>query len=83
VRNVQSQSVRPVLPSHLYHLERVTIVTDGFHAPRAIYLCRHFGMDAVALSCRKEAVNRWYWVYHAREYLARVKAVWDVTFKAE
>jgi SanA protein len=62
----------------IYHLQTVTIITDTFHAPRAIYLCRHFGIDADAFCYGDESIGFWSLRYHAREWFARVKAVLQV-----
>jgi SanA protein len=59
-------------------LKTVTVITDEFHAPRAIFLCRHFGIDAVAFCGDKEPSSYWLFRVEAREYLARVKALIDV-----
>ena len=62
----------------VYHLQKIIIITDVFHAPRAIFLCRHFGIDAVAFCQDKESFGFWFIRYHAREWLARVKAFGQV-----
>jgi vancomycin permeability regulator SanA len=56
------------------------VVTQGYHLPRAVYLCRSVGIDAEGLS-----VPDWGHVptdrmvhYQAREVLADMKALWDV-----
>jgi vancomycin permeability regulator SanA len=56
------------------------VVTQGYHLPRAVYLCRSVGIDAEGLR-----VPDWGHVptdkmvhYQAREVLADVKALWDV-----
>ena len=56
---------------------RVTLITDDFHAPRAVFLARHTGLDAVAFSAgpvslKSSARSR------VRELGARVKAVLDI-----
>lgn len=58
----------------LYHLHKIIIVTDGFHAPRTIYLSHHFGIDAVAFCHGEEPFGFWAMRYKAREWLACVKA---------
>jgi SanA protein len=63
-----------------FHLQKVLIITDDFHAPRAIFLCRHFGIDAVAFVSGKEPMDIWYFRHRLREYFARVKAVIDTRF---
>jgi SanA protein len=62
----------------IYHLQKVTIITDSFHAPRSIFLCKHFGIDAVAFCHGKEPVGFWPVRSRVREWLACVKAVFEV-----
>ena len=62
----------------VYHLQKIIIITDAFHAPRSIFLCRHFGIDAVAYCPDKEPFGFWFMRYHVREWLARVKAFCEV-----
>lgn len=64
--------------SDIYHLSKVIIVTDAFHAPRAIFLCRHFGIDAVAICPEKEPFGFWSLRYSVREYFARLLAFFEV-----
>jgi SanA protein len=66
--------------SQTFHLQKVLIITDGFHAPRSIFLCRSFSLDAVAFVSGNEPVNIWYYKHRLREYFARVKAVIDTSF---
>jgi SanA protein len=63
-----------------FHLQKVLIITDDFHAPRSIFLCRHFGIDTVAFVSGKEPMDIWYFKHRLREYFARVKAVIDTCF---
>jgi len=55
------------------------LVTQGFHLPRAIFLCNSFGVDAVGV----KADNYYYLkrlrlIWNIREILATAQAVWDV-----
>jgi len=56
---------------------KLTLITDDFHAPRAVFLSRHFGIDAVAFSAEPVSLNR-SMRSRVRELAARVKAVLDV-----
>ena len=60
----------------VFGLERVTIVSDDFHVPRALFLARSQGLDAIAFP--SEVRLRISWKARSREWLARVKAVLDV-----
>ncbi len=56
---------------------RLTIVSQEFHNQRALFICDHYNIDAVAynakdLSAEKGKKTRW------REYLAKFKAVLDL-----
>jgi vancomycin permeability regulator SanA len=57
---------------------KVVIFSAGSHLPRAIYLCRHFGVDAYGVPSTIEANNA-----TRRELLARVKAVYNVYVRGE
>ncbi len=54
--------------------QRLVIITQPFHAYRALFICRFEGIDAVALAAGQE---KWNWVAW-REYLARAMAVFDL-----
>jgi SanA protein len=62
----------------IYHVQKIFIVTDSFHAPRAIFLCRHFGIDAIAICPAKDPFSLWSVRYNVKEYFARLLAVFDV-----
>ncbi len=64
---------------HIFGVRSAEVVTQRYHVPRAVYLCRAVGIDADGLGVRD-----WGRVptptmvhYQAREILADVKAVWD------
>jgi len=64
---------------HIFGVQSAEVVTQRYHVPRAVYLCRAVGIDADGLG-----VPDWGRVptakmihYQAREVLADVKAVWD------
>ncbi|WP_420838096.1 SanA/YdcF family protein [Antrihabitans stalactiti] len=66
---------------HVFGIDRALVVSQGFHVPRAVALCREVGLDAIGVnggcdcSARSLAKNR------AREWLlARPKAVLDILF---
>lgn len=64
----------------IYHLRTITVVTDGFHAPRSVFLCQHYGLDALAYCGGPEPFDYWQMRTYAREYLACMKAALDVWF---
>ena len=51
------------------------IVTQEFHLPRALYLARAWGLDAVGFAAPDPGGD--FYDSHFREWLARVKAVAD------
>lgn len=61
----------------VFGLSRLTIVTDDFHAERAIFLSEHCGLDAVAYCSERIPFGRSANV-RLREVGARVKAAMDV-----
>ncbi|MBL8766194.1 MAG: YdcF family protein [Planctomycetes bacterium] len=60
----------------VFGLDRAVIVTDDFHAPRALFLARAFELDAVAFPSHVDFAFAP--SVPAREVLARVLAVIDV-----
>ena len=61
----------------IFHLSRVTVITDDFHAPRAIVLGLHFGIDTIGY-CPPPVPLKWSLKTRLREVLARVKTVLDL-----
>ena len=64
----------------IFGVESAVVVTQRYHLPRAVYLCRSVGIAADGLG-----VSDWGRVprgkmayYQAREVLADVKALWDI-----
>jgi len=61
----------------IYGLNEVTIISDGFHVNRALFVARKMGLDAIAFSSQpvklKYSLNT-----RLREYLARVLVVLDL-----
>ncbi len=62
----------------IYHLKKVILITDAFHAPRSIFLCKHFGIDAIAYCPGRDTFGYWSVHYSVKEYFARLKAVFDI-----
>jgi vancomycin permeability regulator SanA len=62
----------------IFGVNKLIIFSAGSHLPRAIYLCKHFGIDVQGISSRLEADNS-----TRRELLARVKAVYNVKLVGE
>lgn len=64
--------------TRIFGQNKLIIFSANSHLPRAIYLCRHFGIEAYGVSSGVEANNSW-----RREILARVKAVINVYIRGE
>ncbi len=63
----------------VFGVTRVTVVTQSFHLPRAVAVCRRVGLDAAGVG--DDSVSRYATVWRSnarREYGASVKAVYDV-----
>lgn len=61
----------------VFGLTRLTIITEDFHTPRAVFLARCQGLDVVAFSAEPVPL-RFSLRSQAREVGARVKAVLDI-----
>ena len=55
----------------VFGLNRCTIVSEEFHCPRALWIARHEGIEAVAFAAPDLQSARWTLRVKAREYLAR------------
>lgn len=66
----------------IFGLTELTIISQKFHNERAIYLAKHFNIDAVAFNAK--GVSKRYSIKTTlREYLARTKASLDIIFNVE
>lgn len=61
-----------------YDLDKIIVITDPFHAPCAIFLCKYFGIEATAFCYGQDPFGSWWFRYNFREYFARVKAACDI-----
>lgn len=59
-----------------FDVDQATLVTQGFHLPRALYTCDRLGIDAVGVAAdqRQYRGERW---YEVRETAATLVALWD------
>ena len=65
----------------IFGVERAVVVTQRFHAPRALYLCEALGVDAVAAISDRQAYSSRRVTWETREYLAVALAWWDVNVR--
>jgi vancomycin permeability regulator SanA len=62
----------------IFGVKRAILFSAGSHLPRAVFLCKHFGIDAYGVSSGLEANNAF-----RREFLARNKAVFNAYLLGE
>jgi vancomycin permeability regulator SanA len=68
-----------VRAKRVFGVESLTVVTQNYHLPRAVALCRTVGIDAVGAGTDAWESTSHGFVARNRELLANVKAVTDVT----
>jgi SanA protein len=64
---------------HIFQVENAILVTQGFHLPRAVYVCKSLGLPAVGVSAdtrQYRSFSRLYW--GMRETVATLVALWEV-----
>jgi vancomycin permeability regulator SanA len=62
----------------IFGVHQVTVVTQSYHLPRAVMLCRRLGLDANGVGDDSVSQFRGPWLTNStREYGACVKAVYD------
>ena len=67
---------------HIFKLNDVTLVTQGFHMPRALYVCNALGISAIGVPADQLAQQAYrqssksYW--NLREIPATLFALWEV-----
>ncbi len=61
----------------VFELDSMTVISDGFHVGRAVFIARRFGIDARAFAAEPVEVDKSF-KSRARELLARVKAILDL-----
>ncbi len=61
----------------IYGLERVVLVTQRFHLPRAMLTCELLGLDVLGLAADRRVYRSAHW-YELRELAALIVAGWDV-----
>ena len=66
----------------IFGQKRITIISQKFHNERAIFLAQHFGIEAIGYNAKDVSKKYGFWI-KIREYLARTKAIIDVTFDVQ
>jgi vancomycin permeability regulator SanA len=65
---------------HIFKVSQATLVTQGYHLPRAMMTCRGLGMDVIGVAAEHE--SRDYTVgYIIREWLSTDKAAYQIIAK--
>jgi SanA protein len=63
----------------IFGVDSAILVTQGFHLPRAIFLCNSFGVNAVGVKADNYYyLKRLLLIWNIRETLATAQAMWDV-----
>ena len=64
---------------HIFGIRQATLVTQGFHLPRALYLCNKLGIDGVGVPADLRQYRRYSrTIWNLREIPATLGALWDV-----
>lgn len=71
-----------VRAKEIFGLTSVTFISQKFHNERALYLAKHFNIDAIAFNA-KDIKGRFGLKTKLREYIARTKASVDILFNVE
>ncbi|MEV0587712.1 ElyC/SanA/YdcF family protein [Nonomuraea sp. NPDC050310] len=69
---------------HVFGAAKVTVITQAFHLPRAVALCRTAGLDAFGVG--DDSAAKWpesTYLYAARELLATAKGLSDALLSSE
>jgi SanA protein len=65
----------------IFGVEQAVVVTQRFHAARALYLCDALGVEAVAVLADRQDYSMRRVGWETREYLALALAWWDVNVR--
>jgi SanA protein len=57
--------------------DKVILITQGFHLPRALYLCNKLGLDAQGIKSDLRPYRKVAW-FTVRDWLASFFAFWDI-----
>jgi len=62
---------------HSFGVKSAIIVSQELYLPRALLLATHIGIEAEGFAAEASSYDGT-WQAHAREYLARLKSLWDI-----
>ena len=60
-----------VRAKEVFGLAQCTVISEAFHCPRALWIARQHGLDAIALAAPDVSARAWAWRAQFREQLAR------------
>lgn len=69
-----------VRTAEVFGEDSVTIISQYWHNERALYIAQHRQLEAIAYNAKEVYYKKAYVKNHARETMAKTKAVLDVTF---
>jgi SanA protein len=62
----------------IFGLEQAIIVTQGYHLPRALYLCNQLGVNATGIAAdQRQYASGSYFYWNLREIAATLVAMWE------
>jgi vancomycin permeability regulator SanA len=65
--------------THVFGVQAAILVTQGFHLPRAVYLCNTLGLPAIGVASDLRVYRRSSTIFwNLREIPATLTALWDV-----
>ena len=67
-----------VRAKEVFGLSQCTIVSEEFHCPRALWIARQHGLDAIAFAAPDVGLKSWSWRAKVREQLARTWCAVDM-----
>lgn len=62
----------------VFGVDSMTIISQQFHNERALFMAKHYGIDAIAYNAANTSSRKWKAIMVVRECLSRVKAVFEV-----
>lgn len=62
----------------VFSLQHCTIISEAYHCPRAVWIARQHGLDAVAFAAPNVTGKRWLWRANIREQFARTWCAIDL-----
>lgn len=62
----------------IFGLKKFILISQGYHLPRAIFLCHNLGMQATGLSATLHNRYEGEFYFKVREFFALHKAIWDI-----